>query len=84
MLCIVANRILCVGDTGRGARIATHFDDGRFWKHVAPRNFVVYTGLYKTASWLIVRMCAVSGCDGVMALSGASVCCSDTDGGQAD
>ena len=52
----VANRILCVGDAGRGERIAQHFDDKKSWKHVSPRNFVIYTGTYKGVRSLCTAM----------------------------
>ena len=40
----VANRVLSVGDAGRGKRIAAFFDDGKAFVHSSSRGFVVYTG----------------------------------------
>ncbi len=44
LLPAVANRVLSVGDAGRGKRIAAFLDGGKAFSHVSSRGFVVYTG----------------------------------------
>lgn len=48
----VANRVLSVGDAGRGERVAQHFDGKKYFVHHSHRGFVVYTGRVKEVSVL--------------------------------
>ena len=48
----VANRVLSVGDAGRGERVAQHFDGKKYFVHHSHRGFVVYTGRVKEVSAL--------------------------------